>query len=974
MHDILYQEIIMQSSMGYATHQILCDEKGIPYDYRFSEVNSTFESLMGLDKTKLVGKTILELYSETVNNTFDWIAFYQPLITDPKPQISMFYSTFLKIWYEIKAYSTKENCIITLLTEKSSDEILLKKAFLNMVDDSPLGVLFISHEKKIIFSNSKAAEILGAPSSSSLLEEEHLETFIQEIVTKESPCQVDYNFTSPWGKKLYLKIHINTHTDKGLSHFYVVLEDITNEHQVQTELRKQHAMLKTIIEMLPGTLTVIDPEYRIIHVNNPQPKWVLSPRIASYTNNKCYELYRGGSEPCERCRIPEVIETKKSIIENTVLGDPRELQNDHALQLYLSPIINDEGDLEGVVEYAMDITELRNAKLKAEQLSQAKSLFLANISHDLRTPMNALQGYTQLLEDTYLNAQQVEYINQLKTSSNLIMNTINGILDISKFESGKMTLNPSSFNLNNALKQAAEPFALLSQKKGLIFKLRIDNSTDIMVKSDLLKLKSIVNNLVSNAVKFTTTGSIRVDAMCYKSDDTKLSLSLRVKDTSIGIAESYLDEIFEPFVQGNLSIDMKNLGTGLGLTLVKKVVTLFEGEISLKSSEETGTDFHITLPLIRASSAFKYQKFKGLRFLYINDSNKPNNKIQSALEKMDCHINQITKRSDAINLLLNSDYDLCILTGDRRGDDSSYLSMLRTAAETRNIPLLISKSLMHGYNHLFEETVPMLVLENDFTDSDFMELCCKLIKDHKDDYLNDINDFLHAKILTVDDSEISRALLTKILELNNLSCDIATTDEEALKACEKTSYDIILMDCELPGINGFEATRQIRQMRTLRKQPIIIAMTAHAMVGDDIRCTDAGMDDYMSKPVDRNALIKRIQKWMSSDNQDFFLLQVENFSDASGLDWDFCEELVRDYIISAEETVATIQTSLMENKLKVAGDLLHQLKGSSGNIRAYSIAYYAQKAEDSIGQHNTHETMSYLSKISGFVSRMKEVS
>ncbi len=974
MNDTYYQDIIMQSSIGYASHQILFDEKGVPFDYRFIEVNTAFQTLIGLDKTHLEGSTLLNLFPVAEKHSFDWMTFYKPLLTDSKPQISIFYSYSLEIWYEIKAYTTKDDRIVTLLTEKSSDDYILPKNYTSMAENSPLGILSINKNGKVLYANSKASQIMGAPSSSSLMEDDRLDRFIQKILMQESPNQIECNFKSPWGKELCLKIYINAHSDKQIPLLYIVLDDVTEEQRVQTELRKKHTLLETIIKMLPGTLTVIDPEYRILHMNAPHPKWMLSPPALSSINKKCHEFYMQRSEPCEWCRISEVIETKKPLVNITTPGDPQELNAKCALQVYLSPIINDEGDLEGVVEYGMDITELRNAKLKAEHLSQAKSMFLANISHDLRTPMNSLQGYTQLLEDTYLNAQQVEYINQLKISSNLIMKTINGILDISKFESGKMTLDPSSFNLKDALRDATEPFMLLAQKKGLIFKLRIDKSTDLMVKSDILKLKHIVNNLISNAVKFTTSGSIRVDAGCLIKKDDQLSLSLRVKDTGIGIPDSSLDEIFEPFVQGDIPINTKHIGTGLGLAIVQKVVTLFDGKINLKSSEGKGTDFHISLPMTRDLSPFNCQKFKGLRFLYITDSEKPNIRIQSALEKTDCLIQQVTKRSDAINQLLNSHYDLCILVGDRKGDDSSYLSMLRIAAETRNTPLIISESLIQGYDHLFKEAFPLRVLTDTFTDSEFLNLCWNLISTHQDTYLNDINDFLHAKILIVEDSEVSRAMLSKMLELSHLSCDIATTGEEALEACEKSSYDIILMDCELPGIDGFEATRLIRQMEALKKQPVIIAMTAHAMVGDDIRCINAGMDDYMSKPVDRNALIQRIHKWMSSDNQDFFLMQVENFSKASGLDREFCEELILDFIVSAEETIATIQISLMENDLKTAGDLLHQLKGSSGNIRAHSIAYYAQKAELSIGQHNTHETQIYLDKISGFVNRMKEVS
>ncbi len=531
----------------------------------------------------------------------------------------------------------------------------------------------------------------------------------------------------------------------------------------------------------------------------------------------------------------------------------------------------------GAIKRQMSHVKLTEAMEMAKTADRAKSEFLASMSHEIRTPMNGVIGMTSLLLLSDLNPAQREYVNIIENSGESLMNIINEILDFSKIESGHMDLEETSFDLRLCIEDVLDLMAPKALEKHLDIIYFIDPKVTQFIFGDGFRLRQIIVNLVSNAIKFTEKGDILVVISLKSSVDENLELEFSVKDTGIGIPANKIDSLFSPFTQVDASTTRKYGGTGLGLAITASLVKLMNGKIWVISTEGDGSDFHFTIqtknsiPDERIDQVYKsLQNLPGKSVLIVDD-NANNRRILSlqcdywGIKAMSCE-----SGIEALNLINSNRFDAGIIDMQMPNMDGIMLAReIRKNYNKEALPLIMLTSV--GFN---TEAVELNKLFSSYVNkpikhSQLAEILLKVMEPPKIesittkpafDKLNQISKQYPFQILVAEDNLINQKLIRNVFELLGYKTDIAANGLEAIEALKRKNYTLIFMDIQMPEMNGYEATGIIVKRRK-ENRPIIIAMTANAMQGDRDKCIEAGMDDYMSKPIKINDLIRVINFW-----------------------------------------------------------------------------------------------------------------
>jgi signal transduction histidine kinase/CheY-like chemotaxis protein len=523
-----------------------------------------------------------------------------------------------------------------------------------------------------------------------------------------------------------------------------------------------------------------------------------------------------------------------------------------------------------------EITEdERKARLEAEQSNIAKSVFLATMSHEIRTPMNGVVGMASLLKQTSLTIEQKEYTDTIITSGEALLNVINDILDFSKIEAGKMELEQKDFNLRSCIEEVLDLFAVKANKMGIDLIYQIDFKVPATIIGDSLRLRQVITNLVSNAVKFTQQGEIFIGVRLQNVNGNKASLGFEVRDSGIGIPADKIGRLFKAFSQVDSSTTRKYGGTGLGLVICEKLIALMQGGISVESEVGKGTKFSFDIVVELTQEAQNEANLdiailEGKKVLIVGDNFTSNSVIQSNLQQFKCKTTLATSGKEAL-LMLFETADIDLIVADMQMIDMDGMQLAsRVRQEHAKLPIVLLSGLgddkPKGRLEDFCSIVNKPIKQNVF----IKQILRLLKREEGPVQVEKTNNLLTTEfskiyplnILIAEDNATNQKLAERVLTKLGYKPEKALNGEEALFAHEKRSYDLILMDMQMPIMDGLEATGKIRLLAG--KQPIIIATTANAMAEDRKMCLDAGMDDYISKPLKVEELVKIIEKWAAT--------------------------------------------------------------------------------------------------------------
>jgi two-component system sensor histidine kinase/response regulator len=566
--------------------------------------------------------------------------------------------------------------------------------------------------------------------------------------------------------------------------------------------------------------------------------------------------------------------------------------------------LESNGKVIGVASLGQDITErtrmeieLAQAHEKALESARLKSEFLANMSHEIRTPMNGVIGMTGLLLDTELNADQRDFAETIRSSGDALLTIINDILDFSKIEAGKLEFHLVDFDLRDAVEETMELLSEMARKKNLEFASLVHAEVPTALRGDSGRLRQVLTNLIGNALKFTEEGEVVV--LCEKVKEDGLSVTIRfaVRDTGIGINESTQAKLFQAFTQADGSMTRKYGGTGLGLSISKQLVHMMSGEIGVSSVPGQGTEFWFTAVLEKQTEMPRFSEsgrsLKSLRALIVDD-NQTNRKILAhQLNAWGVFNDGVASGPEALEALSvgvtnHSPYDLVLLDYQMPGMDGLELAnCIQTDSRFASTKLIMlsscprehaAKALAAGVTIYLTKPVRQAQLFDCLTS--LMPSSVRMNNSTAADSVRPelIRTASQKRILVAEDNAVNQKVAIRQLKKLGYHADAVSNGREAIGALANASYDLVLMDCQMPEMDGYEATLEIRRSEGNAQRIPIIAMTAHAMVEDKERSLVAGMDDHINKPVKVENLASVLTKYLGGPTTPFYPPQADRLS------------------------------------------------------------------------------------------------
>jgi PAS domain S-box-containing protein len=819
--------------------------------------------------------------------------------------------------------------LATDITERTRMEVRLsesEESYRQVVEQSPDAVL-VHRQGEILFANRACVSLFGASSARQLVGEQMFD-FVHPDDREGVRTRIreyDRDFTNVRhnetrliglnGKEIYTEAVACSITYLGQASMQVAYRDISRRKEAEKRLLESEASLVGA--------------QRVAHLGswgrdlNDLEDWAHNPlrwsdemfRLLGYSVGEVEvsrENFVRAIHPDDRDRIGEgmsaAIRERRpySADYRIILPDGTERNLYSQAEIVYDEMTKKPSKMVGIVQDVTDRKraeqELITAKEAAEAGNRAKSEFLANMSHEIRTPLNGVMGMTDLALETDLTLEQREYLETVKLSADSLLTVINDILDFSKIEAGKVDLELDDFNLRDSLEATLKTLALRADERGLELLCEIAPSVPDVVRGDSNRLRQVVINLIGNAIKFTEQGEVALTIHVEAEEGDDRIVHFTVSDTGIGIPAEKQKLIFQPFAQADNSTTRKYGGTGLGLTISKRLVGLMDGNMWVESEVGRGTQFHFTARLKTSEKPMEVgtiappEALRGVKVLIVDDNRTNRRILEGMLKRWDMKSTSVEDGEEALMQLSSAQsvgdpYTLVLADMHMpKTDGFSLIEQIRQKPELSTAIIMMLTSAGHrGDGARCHELGVAAYLLKPIRQSELREAIARVLGAPGQKgaiplvtrySLQDARDpDTVFRVLVAEDNAVNQRLLVRMLEKRGHRVTVAGNGREALDALEKDTFDLVFMDVQMPVMDGFEATSTIREReKGTGGHQIVIAVTAHAMKGDREQCLAGGMDNYLSKPIRPQDLDEILEKYFALRTRSAIAIEAQEFS------------------------------------------------------------------------------------------------
>ncbi|MCW5824433.1 MAG: PAS domain S-box protein [Cyanobacteria bacterium TGS_CYA1] len=895
--------------------------------------------------------------------------------------------------------------------KKSPKQELSEEQLRQVVEASPSGIIMVNAHGEIVLVNLQIEKLFGYTRDQ--LIGKQIELLVPDPFKRIHPKQRESFFANPSirsmgaGRDLYglkadntlipVEIGLNPLDIQGEKFVLASVVDIT-------ERKRSEERLKLAIEASPSGMLMVDINGQIVLVNAQienlfgyQREELIGQKIEKIVPVKYRKTH------------PNMRKQFFILPEARAMGAGRDLYGtrkdgfEFPVEIGLNPITTESGQF--VLASVVDITERRKAEQEllraneelesrvsertkqleeardeAREASRLKSEFLANMSHEIRTPMNAVIGMCNILSKTQLDTRQQQYSDNIRDGANTLLTIINDILDFSKIEAGHMEIEAIDFDVVRVVESTCEMLATAARNKKLSLLAEIDEDIPSQLRGDPERLRQILINLLSNAIKFSAHGNIVVKTKLEKVEGNKAWIYFSVADQGIGIDQEQFDRLFKPFEQADGSISRRFGGTGLGLSICKRLVELMSGDIGVKSTSLRGSEFWIQIPFeIRSANKqpFLTDSLRSARILIVEDDPYAAQILSKYISSWAIENSCAHSGKDAITALRQAyveekKFDIVVvdyMLPDKNGIELAQQIFSDPAIKDTKLILLTAfdtpglgkQAIANGFKAYLTKPVRRSSLldalsaawgfDHPVVSPQSIDGAEALFKPTERTEL----------ILVVEDYPINQQVAQLYLEQLGFSCHIANNGIEALQAMKTSQYSLILMDCQMPDMDGYVATKKIRDQEEnskSQKHIPIIALTAHAISGDKEKCLEAGMDDYLVKPMEPEHLHSMLLKWLPETTPSY--IDIVRINSKYGKS---AQVLMERYLQDAPPVLEQILNSFQVDDRLTFQRTLHGLKGISTTVCARPIVERCMQIENAAYDQNWPEVRELVCKL-----------